>query len=79
MDPSHEKANPPQEVESLDDTNQKGNIATLSASGDLDVGASLVQNHDTNFTEDGKQRTKCLSPNPAEQFSCRAKKGLEEN
>lgn len=56
MNPSHEKETPPQEVETLDDNNQKGNITNLVASGDMDVGASLVQNHDTNFSEDGKQK-----------------------
>jgi len=52
MNPSHEKEIPPQEVETLNENNPKG---AAVATGDLDVGASLVQNHDTNFSEDGKQ------------------------
>lgn len=54
MTQPQEKAIPPLEVETLDENNQKPTIATLSA-GDLDVGASLIQNHDTSYSEDGKQ------------------------
>lgn len=56
MSQPQEKTIPPLEVETLDANTQKASIATLSA-GDLDVGASVIQDHDTSFTEDGKQRT----------------------
>lgn len=56
MTQPQEKAIPPLEVEALDENNQKPTIAALSA-GDLDVGASFIQNHDTSYTEDGKRKS----------------------
>ncbi|KIX04601.1 uncharacterized protein Z518_05471 [Rhinocladiella mackenziei CBS 650.93] len=55
MDPSHEKTNPAEEVETLGGEAMNTEI-DKKAQGDLDVGAQVVQGQDIHFTEEEKKK-----------------------